>query len=451
MQETTSAEVPEYGGNWLQQLYGIVPGERRTPWYTRDSWFRSVDYRPYAQQAAFHASQKRFRIYMAGKRTGKSMSASKDVENLIMTPGTVGWFVGVTYERAEKEFLYTWDDIVRGRSASGKKYKMHRRARNTRGGDMMYHTSWDSVVKCISAKDPENIESEALDWFVLCEPAQHKEESWELLRSRVSEKRGIGIFSGTPPPANHWLKRLFDLGQNPDDPEFESWRVSAEACPFPGYDECMAMKRVLSDYRYRRDVLAEFVATDELIYPTFDYPVHMDRVPYRKGQPLYLGIDVGFSNPYVCLWAQTDGDSLRIVDEYYERRRTEAENADAVVAQHKERFGDDMSNIVFAYPDPHSPSAIKELKNRGIPCTIAGGCDVPGGIELVRQFLEHPAGSQPRLVADYRCEQYANEMTLYHNKKGKDEPAKEDDHCPDALRYMVLNLFGKAELGIRSV
>ena len=54
----------------------------------------------------------------------------------------------------------------------------------------------------------------------------------------------------------------------------------------------------------------------------------------------------------------------------------------------------------------------------------------------------------PGLMVDRSCVHAIDELGTYHNRPGTDEPAKEDDHCPDALRYLYLNLFGRREMRV---
>lgn len=439
---------------------GVRSGERRWPFVDPFKWYGRIGYEPYAQQEAFHRSMARFKVMVAGKRVGKSFSGARELEPLIMTPETVTWIIGVQYSRAEKEFLYIWDDLFKRGGIKRSSCTAHR---NIRGGNMEIRTPWDAVVKVISAKDPDNIESEACDQILIAEPAQHPVSTWELARERVLDKRGTIIIPGTPSVERHWLKKMYDRGQDPGEEDWFSIRVSAEETPYPGREEVLGLKDDISEFRYRRDVLAQFAADQEMVYPMFEVARHVRPFEYDPNLPLYTCHDFGFQDPWVTLWVQVDEsqERVRVLDEYYETHKTDAQAVREVIAQHKRmgwgvregaEEGKDTRGIEESYPDPRGASAREELARAGFTCRIDGVTRWEGhgkegsinrGVELVRQWLE-----TDRLEVHPRCEHTIDEFSTYHNaKNGK--PADEDNHTMDPIRYLMLNRFARAEPGVR--
>ena len=441
-------------GFTLESL-GVVTGERRWPFVDPLRWFGRIGYDPYEQQRAFHLSPARFKVMVAGKRVGKSFSGARELEPLIMTPETVTWIIGVQYSRAEKEFLYIWEDLFKRGGISRSSCTAHR---NVRGGNMEIRTPWDSVVKVISAKDPDNIESEACDQILIAEPAQHPRSTFELARERVMDKRGTILIPGTPSRERHWLKEMFDRGQDPGREDWFSIRISAEETPYPGREEVLRLKDDISEFRYRRDVLAMFAADAEMVYPMYEESRHVREFDYDPDLPLYTCHDFGFSDPWVTLWVQIDESQERvlILDEYYETHRTDAVAVQEVLKQHVQHGwgtveAGQILGVEESYPDPRGASARAELKKAGFSCQIRGVTRWEGqgkegsisrGAELVRQWLE-----TDRLWVHPRCEHTRDEFSTYHNaKNGK--PADEDNHTMDPVRYLMLNRFARPEPGV---
>lgn len=424
--------------------FGIVPNRRRDLWVDPMAFFeRLVGYYPYPQQRAFHEDRHRIKILAGGKRIGKSLMASREIEPILMTPETHVWIVGATYRRAVKEFEYIWDDLIRSLHFGTREKNF-----NVRGGYMNIRFAWNAVVEVRSAKDPNELEAEPLDGVILAEPAQLPEYVFELSRERVAERRGVMILNGTPPLARHWLKARYDRGFDPDWPDYASFHIPATEAPYPGLDEVAKLKRELSDLRFRRDVLAEFVATEEIVYADFEYPVHVDDVEYDKNLPLYRAFDPGYKSPCVCLWVQVDEGKGRVyvIDEYYEQFRSESENIEAILEQHDEAGYDKPTDNTC---DPHMASFRHELDARGVELDSMAGSqkgDVERGIELVRQALKLLPDGGPGLIVDRGCNHTIDEFTLYHYADTTGEKiAKEDDHCMDALRYLMLHLFDEDE------
>ena len=80
----------------------------------------------------------------------------------------------------------------------------------------------------------------------------------------------------------------------------------------------------------------------------------MSRLDYEPSQPLYLGIDFGYRNPFACLWLQPleRGERVLVLNEYYQRLRTTAENGRAILSQN---IAMGYGPIMAAYADPANP------------------------------------------------------------------------------------------------
>ena len=75
-------------------------------------WFEMLGYQPHEEQNAFHCSNARFRVVVAGRRWGKSLSAAKEAETMILFPQTRGWVVSKTYDLAWKVLREIYNDLV---------------------------------------------------------------------------------------------------------------------------------------------------------------------------------------------------------------------------------------------------------------------------------------------------------------------------------------------------
>ena len=71
---------------------------------SKDKWFVMSGYKPHTGQMCLHRSDARFRVVVAGRRWGKSISAAKEAELMILKPRTRGWIVSKTYELGEKVY-----------------------------------------------------------------------------------------------------------------------------------------------------------------------------------------------------------------------------------------------------------------------------------------------------------------------------------------------------------
>ena len=124
-------------------------------------------------------------------------------------------------------------------------------------------------------------------------------------------------------------------------------------------------------------------------------------------------------------------DCYWITEKYYKTDKTDAQIAEVVAAY----------NFNKVYPDPENQGAIQELLNRGVNvCEVIKGKDsIKNGINKIRELFK-----QGRLKIHKDSINLIFELENYHYPKTKDVgnqdelPVKENDHCLDALRYVIL-------------
>jgi hypothetical protein len=155
----------------------------------------------------------------------------------------------------------------------------------------------------------------------------------------------------------------------------------------------------------------------------------MSRLDYELGQPLHLGIDFGYRNPFACLWLQPIERGERVlVLIYYQRLRTSAENGRAILSQN---IAMGYEPIMAAYADPANPDGQAVLSGiLGIEVQ-ASRRPVAVGQELVRQWLKIRPDGSPGLLIHHRCRNLIRELKGY----SAHEPGKGEHHALDALRY----------------
>lgn len=161
----------------------------------------------------------------------------------------------------------------------------------------------------------------------------------------------------------------------------------------------------------------------------------------------YGGIDWGYEDPAVCLLAaRTKNDDLFILDELYAQHLSPSEWADRAVKKFPmlvaRPHDHDWTEFELAgvYSDPSNPANAQEFGFRNV-LMIPRPYKIEEGISLVRRLLKPPGDQTPKLYIHERCENLRREMNQYHIKEGTDIPADEDNHGPDALRYLVNGIF----------
>jgi len=218
-------------------------------------FFKKIGYKPHEGQKKFHDSSARYRILAAGTRFGKSMAAGLDVCPRLLLPNNQGWIVGPTYRLGEKEFRYIWETMI-----IKLKLPVVRANNNLNIGDMYIEFPWGSWVRVMSSEKPANLLGEELDWLILAEGSQIKEQVYtRYLRGRLVSRRGILIANTTPNEQDNLIYPMFKKGQDRRQTDYWSAQYGTSDNPYVDKAEVESAKRDLPDDEFREQYLGEFL------------------------------------------------------------------------------------------------------------------------------------------------------------------------------------------------
>lgn len=221
---------------------------------------------------------------------------------------------------------------------------------------------------------------------------------------------------------------------------------------FLSIDDAIAMKRRVSKEAWESEMLCLRPSTKGRVFGTFDVAVHVrdamppvdaERREIPKGEGLYLGIDFGFRNPFVCLWIRRDryGRS-HVLDEYVQSE----EQLDAHVNEIKSRIQHGVVRRIGCDPagsainEQTGTSSANRLRGSGYKVS-ARGSTIQDGLEMIRAGLRSGTG-EASLFIHSRCKQLITAMRAYRygDKDRTEVPLKDGhDHLVDALRYYYIN------------
>jgi hypothetical protein len=418
-----------------------------------DKWkyYSLIGYDPHnGGQRQVHNSTARFRVPVCGRRWGKSHVAAREFGPKLFIPDTVWWIVGPNYTLAEKEFRIIYRDLV-NKLKMGSEIKT---SYNVKQGDMRIEMPWGTVLECKSAQNKEGLVGEGLDGVIMSEAAKHERDTWEMyIEPALADKRGEAIFPSTPQGFN-WFKGLYELGQMPDMPDYESWHSPTwtNHISFPGgYDdpELTRIRNTVSEQFWRQEYGAEFTTFAGQIYDEFNYDLHVKPLTFNPLWRNYWAFDFGFTDPFVCLDIQVDQmDNVYVWREYQVRGITTYEHTIAL----KHRENPPNFHVTAMFADPRGADEIATLA-----MTIGQVFATPVGwilgVEQIKRWLKVQSDGKPKLFIDPSCTELIRQMRNLRAKDQKlEKNAKQvqgqqvgqhdyDDHGPDCLRYFFNEYF----------
>lgn len=433
----------------------------------KDLYFEQTGYEPHAGQAEIHYHSARFRVVSNGRRWGKTILGAKEVEPCAfvasrhVTGGPqLGWIVGPQYTDAEKEFRIVYDNFRRvGIDRDAIKFQ-----NNADSGSLHIRTSWGFELIGKSAKHPETLVGEGLDFVLMVEAGRHRRRTWgQYIRPALSDKRGWAAFTGVPEgKSEHSL--LYSLWQRGRDPKFstwQSWRMPSwtNTIIFPGGrtdPEILEAEADLTEDEFNRQYAAMFVDKVGAVMQEWDDEVHVRDVSYNPELPLYAAVDYGFTNPFVWLWIQVD--NLNRVFVVGEHSWTQIDTLDVARDLKATRAGMVDRCIAF-YPDPAEPDDTYTLSNQlKIPARANTGGELKTRLALIRRALKyrHPhledghPDKTPNLIVDRSCQGLGWEMREGYRwpehrsevRSDSENPLDKDNHHVEALGRFFRGYFG---------
>lgn len=412
-----------------------------------------VNWCPHGGQVQVLDSAARHRVFCAGRRTGKSELGGHILlppafvsRNLPENWGRKGkrkeyWIVGDEYVTADKEFRVIWN-LVRHLGIPMDKGSHH----SIDGKDQSVISLWGNKFLIItqSAKYPDNLVGEQLHGVLMVEAAKMKQSIWmKHIRPMLNDSRGWSLHTSTPEGKNHFYDK-FEMGQDPDEPDWESWRMPSwrnphvftdtgienllggTDLPIPDeewtrddhvkfmlqvmednpqlsakniartYDlqinsEILSQADELTIELFKQEIAADFTEFVGQVFKDYDEEYHVDTLHFDPDWETYAATDYGFTNPSVWLLIQVGPwGEINVLAEVYESGLTADQFAEEIIRR-KTRDGVPYNppGLRVFYPDPADPMSSRTLSDK-LRLSIGGGT---GGelnirINLIRQALK---------------------------------------------------------------
>lgn len=421
-------------------------------------YFEYIGYEPHQGQAELHYTPARFKVVSNGRRWGKTLFGAHETEPRAFMPcpitgePQVGWIVGPQYVDAEKEFRIVYDTMRKlGVDKDAIKFQ-----NNVDSGAFHIKTSWGFELIGKSAKHPETLVGEGLNFVLMVEAGRHKRRTWgQYIRPALSDRRGWAVFTGVPEgkSENSLLYALYQRGQSDRFKSWRSWKRPSwtNNIVFPGGrndPEILEAEADLTADEFQRQYGAEFTDKTGLVMKEFDEERHLGDFDYEPSWPLYMAVDYGFTNPFVVLWIQESplGDIRVIREQRWQRLDTEEVCQDLWAT---------VPGLVRAcvrmYPDPAEPDDTRIMMRKlRIPANTSTGGELKTRLALIRRALkdrnmhlpeDHPDRTPTLMIDRTHCQQLVWEMSegyRWPEKRSEarseaENPLDKDNHGIEAL------------------
>jgi len=367
----------------------------------------------------------RFRVVNCGRQFGKTTLSVEEIKGVALSKNANIVYIAPTIQQARDiAWVMLRNELkaitIKAKEAPSLEIEVH----NLVGGT--------SIIKLRGWEAVETLRGQQFDLIILDEVASMRNFwlNWqEVLIPTLTFRRGQAMFISTPKGFNHFYD-LYNFETK--DPDFKSFNFSSYDNPFLDREELENTRSKSTEDRFAQEYMADFRKQEGLVYKEFQRSFHtFKELPNRVFVKTFGGHDFGTHNPCASITIKKDNDSnFYVIDEFYKRGLTDAEQADYV------------ANLKWdeCYPDPESASGILEFKKRGINVreVIKNKDSVRNGINVVKELFK-----TGRLKIHESCTNLIYELETYaypekrQDRNEEENPIKENDHALDALRYAL--------------
>lgn len=307
-----------------------------------------------------------------------------------------------------------------------------------------------STIQLLGSDQADSHRGFRANGIIFDEYGDQDPDNWKLVYEPMfSTTNGWAMFVGTPRGYNHF----YDLIQFAKEDEKwyyneATWRDSPYVQPdfIEGVRKEAEKRGLLSGFMQEYEL--EFRSVQGAVYPDFDRKIHVINPNDLPEDLTYYGaIDFGWHTTAFLLWGVDKDQNWYLVDEVYGKEETLTD----VLPRIKNVIGD--KRIVLIVADSANRDAI-EIMSKSYP--VAGvnkANDTKGyqlGISLITEKLKPRmqlvGPPKPAMFIGSNCKNFIFEVESYRfpeekpERNASDVPIKENDHGPDAARYLFLHL-----------
>lgn len=414
-------------------------------------------YEPASPQAeAFHASRAHIKALFGGDRSGKSGTiVFQMVSDMRRFPGCLFWATALTEDKLST--LWEWYKLLLSpqeiEHISWRKTQRIPDYLKLTNGSILEFKTWKAGAGSFSAASVKSIQLDEDGERTTTQA----EQIFNDCLSRILDNDGYVYVGATPVLGKNWMYRRL-MRRNQDeredhqpDPDIECWTVSLLDNKFISDEQKAKAKGRMAADEIGRRFYGMFTTLSGAVFKEWREDIHILKEPpvidasWRR----FRAIDLGYENPFCCLWSALDDDgTLIFYDEYYQAQtliKDHVENINRITDSHLSEFANllNFRPIEVTISD-HERQTREELHACGL-YTIPANKDVDLGIQAVNRRLLLGGNGKPRLLVSPRCVNLIRQAGNYHYKlvaaghENKEVIDKVDDHAVDPARYTVMH------------
>lgn len=426
---------------------------------------------PLPVQRAFHTSPKKYRAYIGGFGSGKTIAGCWDsLQYAYAYPGNLGITIRKTRGRVVSTTMKTFFEIlanITNRHAFGtgdpldpETCPLVRRFNKSEllltfinGSQQKFMGVYTTSGRKEAALD--DLKSMKIGHFHIDEASETPEDVFLMCAGRLRHSdvgRRTGIVTSNPSLKQHWIYKRF-IEQVDDRYGIFRAPTSENIYLPPDYED--DLRANYDDDWVRRYLDGEFgfIAEGERVYPEFQFLKHISNESINPRFPIQRSWDFGWHHP-ACIIAQIEGDRLSILKEVQGENKLIEDFGRRVIAICEKAYGRGIEYEDYCDPagnqkgDKDPRTSVDILKGLKVYCKSRSQF-ILDGVQIIKMLLhQEREDGRPGLLIHPDCT-ILTEGFLggYHYPEKYDGSGEEPkpfkdgyyDHLQDCIRYLIWN------------
>lgn len=399
--------------------------------------------RPYQLPILDAIENKGYRRVLAimPRRAGKDITAFNLCIRQCLRKVCVVYYIFPTYSQAKKVI---WDSITN----TGERildFIPDDLVESKNSQEMKIRFKNGSLLQLVGSDNYDTLMGTNPQAVVFSEYALQDPRAYQFIKPILAANDGWALFISTPRGKNH-LWELYQIAKH--SPDWFAYKLSVEDTGHIPLEEI--------EKERREGLMSEDLILQEY-YTSFDmgvegsyYGKYIDRmkvrgqigqVPWENGFKVHTFWDIGVRDSTTIIFAQTIGQTVRIID-CYEKSKEGLEHYVKVLAAKPYSYGTHIAPHDIAVKEWGSGmTRIEKARQLGINFTLSNDMSIVDGIEAVRSALgkiwidETNCKELIKSLENYRQEFDVKKKTYRSN------PLHDwSSHFADAMRYLCVSL-----------
>lgn len=382
----------------------------------------------------------RFSVLICHRRFGKTVLA---VNRLIQAsqntdrPDWRGAYIAPSYRQAK---AVTWDYI-----------KNHAQAIVDEDGARVVFNETElradfpngARIRLFGAENPDSLRGIYLDGAVFDEVAQMPYRVWsEIIRPALSDRKGWGLFIGTPQGKNA-LYEVWERAKRDPDWAAIMYRASETGVIDPG--ELAALKREMPPDEFEQEFECSFTAAIKGAYfaslmADADKEKRITMVPREPVLPVHTAWDLGMSDSTAIWFIQERPGGAYAVIDYYEAHGEGLDHYAKVLDAKGYKYGTHIApHDIRVRELGTGKSRLEIARSLGIRFEICPNIPVTDGIHAIRTLLPKCWFDEDKCATGIDALRHYRRAFNEHMNDFRAQPVHDwTSHGVDAFRYFAV-------------